>query len=1345
MSNSKIKILFLFLLLALAIVIIPQCFAQDNVTEQDSSEQVLQLQDASDILQMPEERPTLKAGIYYFNSSSSTDGDGSKDNPYNEMTPSRWSQSSTIHLANGEYNLSLDRKANNINLYGENPEKTILRYSGEETTGILMVDYGKTFVVENVTLVNFNIEVAGGTFYAKNAIIRDAVGITTYSNATDEVNSASNSFGGGIFAYKDESISPTVTLIGCTLYNNTAEYGGAIYINNGNLNIRKSRFIDNFAYNYGGAVAAIYSCTVSIEDSVFENEYSINDAGGAIYLLKSELTASLLQVYNSTSTFGAAITSLNSKVTLNNCLMENNTANYEGGAIYAMYNSLTSIESTFKNNHARNGGAIYGDDMKLFELENNHFISNVASEYAGAVYSMLNSDEKVFYNIYQDNHAKIENDFYESNFTFIINGDDNCTIYYSDYDYYGFIPTSYDLRDYQMLSPVKDQQSGGNCWAFATLAALESAILKASGELLDLSEENMKNMMQLYSNYGWSRTETNGGGNDNMALGYLVNWLGPVNEFDDYYDDYSMLSPLLNAITHVQNVVYLKRDSYTDNDAIKEAIMKYGAVSTGIYFSYYYFNEDNNAYFFPAQSYANHGVAIVGWDDYYSRDNFLTAPAGDGAWIVKNSWSSDWGEDGYFYVSYYDKVLAEVGISDMSYAFVFNDSAKYDKNYQYDYIGKTDYFVTGLNTIWVENIFNATGYDMLAGVSTYFRQTTDWDLFIYVNDALRMTKSGTCNPGYTTINLGDYIPLQPNDTFKVRFKLTNKKGVEFAISEGQYANKQLNTTGVSFFSKDGIDWIDLYDYEFTTPLNEGHEYISQVAAIKAFTISYELQHLITLNVENSFNKVNIEAFVCDQFENIIKSGNLTFDIAGVKYNASIENGHANLSYIFEDKGVFDINAYYRNAFSNSTVNITVIDADIVVAIVKDKNNVEIIFTSPFDINSTLNLTVNDENKLINLTNGYASLDLLDLLYGKYNLTASLIDDYYGSLISSSFEIIINKTKIIAEDLVVFSNGEVSYSILLKDIYDNPIVNRQVYFIIGQKQYIAVTDWDGRATITTNPLDFGQYPIYINFYGDENYFDISQNHNLEVKSSIISSAFEGNCYEAILLNKNGAPLSYTNVNVNIGGVGYSSKTNDFGKLSVKLNNIESNKDYVVSIVNPATGESLKSSIKVNTITENKDLSMYYMDGSKYKVRINVGNAYKSGEIVKFKIGNKVFYGETNKNGYASLKIILKPKSYVVTAIFNGVKVSNKIKVKKVLFTKNILKKRAKKIKFTATLKGKKPLAKKKITFKFNGKTYVSKTNSKGVAKVSLKNLKAGKYKIYTVYKGLKIKNTIRIKK
>ena len=83
--------------------------------------------------------------------------------------------------------------------------------------------------------------------------------------------------------------------------------------------------------------------------------------------------------------------------------------------------------------------------------------------------------------------------------------------------------------------------------------------LKAINKTYDLSEENMKNIMASFSDYGWS-IDVNMGGYDEMAIGYLTGWLGPVHDSDDKFDDNGALSPLLNSLLHVQNVVFIKRE-----------------------------------------------------------------------------------------------------------------------------------------------------------------------------------------------------------------------------------------------------------------------------------------------------------------------------------------------------------------------------------------------------------------------------------------------------------------------------------------------------------------------------------------------------------------------------------------------------------------------------------------------------------------------------------------------------------------------------------------------------------------------------------------------------------------
>ena len=136
------------------------------------------------------------------------------------------------------------------------------------------------------------------------------------------------------------------------------------------------------------------------------------------------------------------------------------------------------------------------------------------------------------------------------------------------------------------------------------------------------------------------------------------------------------------------------------------------------------------------------------------------------------------------------------------------------------------------------------------------------------------------------------------------------------------------------------------------------------------------------------------------------------------------------------------------------------------------------------------------------------------------------------------------------------------------------------------------------------------------------------------------------------------------------------------------------------------------------------------------------------MVNIVANKKAYTITTNDEGYATFNLNkLKSGTYTLTASYGDAKVSNKIVIKPVLITKNISKKKAKTIKYTAKLvntKGK-VVKGKKITFKIKGKTYKAKTNAKGIATISIKNLKVGKYTITTKYSKSTNKNTIKIKK
>src|SRR5438046_2979426 len=112
--------------------------------------------------------------------------------------------------------------------------------------------------------------------------------------------------------------------------------------------------------------------------------------------------------------------------------------------------------------------------------------------------------------------------------------------------------------------------------------------------------------------------------------------------------------------------------------------MNIGAVMTSMYFSSDSgcYNATTHAYYYTGSG-INHAVDIVGWDDNYPAANFKKTPPGPGAFLARNSWGPDWGEGGYFYVSYYDSKFG----SDNAIFCGVTSPTRYRQIYQYDPLG----------------------------------------------------------------------------------------------------------------------------------------------------------------------------------------------------------------------------------------------------------------------------------------------------------------------------------------------------------------------------------------------------------------------------------------------------------------------------------------------------------------------------------------------------------------------------------------------------------------------------------------------------------------------------------
>lgn len=494
------------------------------------------------------------------------------------------------------------------------------------------------------------------------------------------------------------------------------------------------------------------------------------------------------------------------------------------------------------------------------------------------------------------------------------------------------LPASYDLRTENRVTPVKDQRSNGTCWAFGALSSAESDLLttlkslgtsfssvKAAGQAVNLSEKHLVwfafhgQNSGIVSQYAGADTFTtrntfNIGGSRAISVPTLARWYGAADESDLPYtttssgklQDVTNFSLQTVSRSHLKNAQFLPEPVVYDlqsglpgqityseaaRNAVKECIHDKGVVSVGYHAptdsleQNRFYNPDTSGYYCNDKKlyYANHEVSLVGWDDAYSKNNFINVPQGDGAWLVKNSWGSNetWtsgssdeggvGNDGYFYLSYYDLSLSEPTFFDMEDTAYAGAATKhtYSQIYQYDGTGMGASVWSSDTPVKFANVFTVREESQLQAVSVQAeRANANATIDVYVNPAKGNPTSGGhmvslkrqfTDAGYYTVSLGSGVLLNKGDTFsvveQVNYSENGKKLYGILLESGKdnttadgYGVAVSCAAGQSYYNDNNSGW---NDQAGSDRLQTEHSSTTGNATIKAFTNSTSVKTTLT--------------------------------------------------------------------------------------------------------------------------------------------------------------------------------------------------------------------------------------------------------------------------------------------------------------------------------------------------------------------------------------------------------------------------------------------------------------------------------------------------------------------